>query len=144
MVEEQTGRPLSSPQTHQKTICTWNSFHGTTSEGWRRTPDVQKSKPISSEGGRAKDKDEKGNKGFWNGDLSWGGSRGGEVPTQQETLSQVGSVGSLGTPEGKHKESKLRKFTTATASSGNHQPCSGGHALLQPVGAGCRGSGCTG
>ena len=52
------GRPPSPPQIYQKIICVWNNSH-TTSEHWQRSPDFQKNIPISSESGRAKDKDKK-------------------------------------------------------------------------------------
>ena len=50
-----------------------------TSEHCQRTPDAQKGKLVSSERGKAKDKDEKGDKGFQDRDQgpSWGGSREG-------------------------------------------------------------------
>ena len=52
------GRPPSPPQIYQKIICAWNNSHRT-SEHWQRSPDFQKNKPISSESGKAKDKDKK-------------------------------------------------------------------------------------
>ena len=78
------GRPLSPQQTHQKIICMWSNSHRMTSEHWQRTPGAQKGKPVFSEWGKAKDKDEKGDKGFQGRDQgpSWGGSREGEVSIQ--------------------------------------------------------------
>ena len=69
-----TGRPLPSPQIHQKIICMWSNFHKTTSKHWGRIPDTQKSKPISWKWGRTKYKDKKGNKGFRDRDPFWGRS----------------------------------------------------------------------
>ena len=49
-----TGRPLSPPQIHQKTIWTPSKFHRTTSECWQRTSGIQKGSLLSSKGGRTK------------------------------------------------------------------------------------------
>ena len=53
------GRPLSPQQIHQKIIGMLNDFHKTTSEGWQRTPGIQKGSPFSSKGNRAKYKRQK-------------------------------------------------------------------------------------
>ena len=66
-----------------------------TSEYWQRTPGTQKGSPFSSKGGRTKYKTKRETR-VRDGDLSWGGSRkGGDVSTQQETLSQAGLWGVL-------------------------------------------------
>ena len=48
------GRPLSPQQIHQNNIWTPSKFHRTTSECWQRTSGTQKSRPLSSKGGRTK------------------------------------------------------------------------------------------
>ena len=53
------GRPLSSPQIHQKIIWMLSKFHKTTSECWQRTPGTQKGSPFPSKGGRKKCKRQK-------------------------------------------------------------------------------------
>ena len=104
-----TGRPFSPSQTHQKIICMWSNSHRTTSEHWKRTPDTQKGKAISLEWGRMKDKDRKRDNIFGDSDPSWGWHHeGGEISTQQGTLPQKVSVGSLGTSEGSITE-KINK-----------------------------------
>ena len=54
-----TGRPLFSPQIHQKNIWTLSKFHKTTSECQQRTSGTQKSSPLSLKGDRKNIKDKK-------------------------------------------------------------------------------------
>ena len=67
------GRPLSTPQIHQKNISMLSKFYKTTSECWQRTSDTQKSRSLSSKTGRKNIKDEKRDTGGREGAPSWEG-----------------------------------------------------------------------
>lgn len=58
-----------SPQIHQKFISIWTNTYGKSSKCWQNHPSFQKSKPISLEQGKAKDKNNKRDKGFQDRDL---------------------------------------------------------------------------
>ena len=62
-------RSPSSPQIHQKFISIWNNTYRISSECWQNHPSFQKGKPISLEQDKAKDKDNKRDKGFRDRDL---------------------------------------------------------------------------
>ena len=56
----------------------WSNFHKMTSECWQRTPDTQKTtQSLQKEVGQ-NIKDKNRDKGFRNGDMSWGKSHEGE------------------------------------------------------------------
>jgi len=60
-----------------------SKFHKTTSECWQRTSGTQKSSPLSSKGGRKKDK--KRDKRGRDGDPSWEGSlKKGKFPNTRK------------------------------------------------------------
>ena len=88
-------------------------------------------------------KDESRDKGFRDGDPSWGGSHGGEVSTQLETLSQVCLWGAL--------ESKRATSPGAKKSSTEYKPNlnyslrygTDAHVQQHQVGAWQGGLGCT-
>ena len=72
-----------------------------------------------------KDKDRKRDNIFGDSDPSWGWHHeGGEISTQQGTLPQKVSVGSLGTSEGRitEKINKYIKETTEIMPNHNYQP----------------------
>ena len=81
-----TGRPLSSPQIHQKIIWMLSNFHKTTSEYWWRTPGTQKGSLFASEGGRTKYKRQKETKEVGM-ELHPGSLKKREVSKHQQTLS---------------------------------------------------------
>ena len=80
------------------------------------------------------DKDRKRDNGFGDSDPSWGWHHeGGEISTQQETLPQKVSMGSLGTTEGSITGKKIKiKEITEIMPNHNYQPrsCSYAHICL--------------
>ena len=89
-----TGRPLSPSRIPQKNISTPSKLHKTTSVGWQRTSDNQKSRSLSSKTGRKKYKRRKRRQRRWGGSSVPGrearpgkGILRREVSKHQETLS---------------------------------------------------------
>ena len=119
MVEEQQGSttfsptnaPLSPPQIHQKIIYTWSNFHKPTSQCQWGTPDTRNARLSFQKKVGQKIIDEKRDKGLRDSDLTCRGSHV-EVSTQQETLSQRGSVKSSGISESNIMGRKKKKITT--------------------------------
>ena len=124
-------------------IWMWSNSHRTISECWRRISDTQKGKPVSSEWGRTKYKDKKGDKGFWESILRRGSWRKRSFQVTRNPLTG-GVIGELRTPRWKHNNAKRRKFCTEVVPNCNFQPKRSSHTFicLQQVGAGCGGSGC--
>ena len=101
----------------------------------------RKEKKISSEWGRAKDKDEKGDKGFW----EWKLSRGeGVIKKEKFPHSRRPCHIEVSGNLRNHKRKHNRKFTTEIMLNGNYQLRSCLHVHVHPkqVGAGCGGVGC--
>ena len=88
----------------------WNYSYRTTSEWWQRTPDVPKSKPISSKWGRARIKTKRETKNFKTGVPSWGKScEGGEFSHNRKPSHRWGQ-GELRNLRVKHNEAKMKKI----------------------------------
>ena len=75
-------RSPSSPQIHQKYICTWNNSYRTPTERWQKTSDFPKGKKLPSCLGRAKEKRKNRDKRIGTGPALLGGNcEGGKVST---------------------------------------------------------------
>ena len=118
----------------------------TPSEHWQKMPDFQKEKPITSEWGRAKDKEKESRQRI----LRWalatrGGSlEGGKVSTHPETPSQARSGGNYKTSEGNTAtgtwKAKWREFTAEVIAK-QHFPAKKWLSCPWRMRAGCWGSG---
>lgn len=105
------GDHLPPPQMYQNITCTWNNFHRTSSEHWQRIPESQEGKLNSPKWGRAKDKDKKGDKGFWESILRRGSWRKRSFQVTRNPLTG-GVIGELRNLRWKHNNAKRRKFCT--------------------------------
>ena len=93
--------------------------------------------------GRAKDKDKKGDKGFWESILRRGSWRQRSFQVTRNPLTG-GVIGELRNLRWKHNNARRRNFCTEVVPNCNFQPKSSSHTFicLQQVGAGYGGSGC--
>ena len=131
-----SGRPLFPPQIHQKIIACAATPTGQLLNAGRGS---QKGKPISSEWGRAKDKDKKRDKRLQNGDHCPGAKPWRRTRFQTMGNPLTGGVrGELRNLRGKHKETKWRKFTTEIEPNGNFQLSSSSYTCIQPTASGGR------
>ena len=141
-----TGRPLSPPQIHQKSIWMPSNFHNTTPECWRRTPGNQKGSPFCLKGCRTKYKDKQRDKRVIDWDPSSGGSH--ERKRSFQTVGNPltgGSEGVFGISESNITKRKQTNKKTHTEYAPNHncqQSSSEARIRHQQAGAGWGGVGC--